>query len=99
MSIDERRQYPRLDVPILSRPAALRAPPQPARNVSRGGISVHLDEALAVGTRLEIELFLPGDDSLSVDVRVAWIRELAGDHARYEAGLRSEEHTSELQSP
>jgi len=46
------------------------------------------DDSLAVGRRLEIELFLPDGGSLTVDVRVAWIRKLEQDEfAQYEAGL------------
>ncbi len=87
MSTDDRRRFPRLDLPLLYRPARLLGPRKPARDLSRGGIKVYTDDALSVGTRLEIELFLPEGDSLALDVRVAWVRELAGGEARYEAGL------------
>ena len=101
MTDEERRQFPRLDVPILSRPAGWRGPRRPARNLSRGGISVYVDEPLAVGTRLEIELFLPGGDSVSVNVRVAWIRALNAGDARYDAGLEflamDDEHRERLE--
>jgi Tfp pilus assembly protein PilZ len=85
--VDERRRFPRLDVPVLYRPARLLAPHKPARDVSRGGIKVYTDEPFAVGTRLEIELFLRDGESLTLDVRVAWLRELAMPDAKYEAGL------------
>ncbi|MCC7035509.1 MAG: PilZ domain-containing protein [Acidobacteria bacterium] len=87
MSASERRRYSRLSLPMFYRPARLLAPRRAARDVSRGGIRAHTDDALVVGARLEIELFLPGRESLTVDVRVAWIRELPGGDARYEAGL------------
>ena len=86
MSVDDRRRFPRLNVPVLYRPARLLGPRKPAQDVSRGGIRVYTDEPLELGTRLEIELFLP-ELSLTVDVRVAWLRELVGQDARYEAGL------------
>ena len=88
MAADERRRFPRLDVPLCYRPARLFGPRKVARDVSRGGIKVYTDDAFEVGTRLEIELFLRDGDSLTLDVRVAWVRELATvADARYEAGL------------
>ena len=87
MSEDNRRRFPRLDVPLYYRSGGLFGPRQRARNVSRGGIRVETDDALRVGTRLEVELFLPGGDSFSIDVRVAWIRELASQDSAFEAGL------------
>ena len=87
MTPTERRRFPRVALPTLYRPAGLLGPRRPARDVSQGGIRVNTDEALSEGTRLEIEMFLPDGSSLTVDVRVAWIRELAGEDSRYEAGL------------
>lgn len=84
---DDRRRFPRLNVPIFYRPARLLGPRHAAQDMSRGGIRVYTDEELELGTRLEIELFLPEGDSLTVDVRVAWVRELRGQDARFEAGL------------
>jgi c-di-GMP-binding flagellar brake protein YcgR len=85
--MNERRRYARINLPMLYRPARLLAPRNVAHDISRGGIRACTDDALAVGTRLEIELFLPDGRSLSVDVRVAWIQELSEGDARYEAGL------------
>jgi Tfp pilus assembly protein PilZ len=87
MVTDDRRRFPRLNVPVFYRPARVLGPRQVAQDMSRGGIRVYTDDALAIGTRLEIELFLPEGDSLTVDVRVAWVRELTGQDARFEAGL------------
>jgi Tfp pilus assembly protein PilZ len=88
MAADDRRRFPRLNVPVLYRPARLLGSHKPARDVSRGGIKVFTDDELSLGTRLEIELFLPSGDSLTVDVRVAWLRPAsAADGARFEAGL------------
>ena len=87
MAVDDRRRFPRLNVPVYYRPARLLSPRQPAQDVSRGGIRVYTDDPLELGTRLEIELFLPDGESLTIDVRVAWIRELQQQSARYEAGL------------
>lgn len=86
--VDERRRFPRVKVPIYYRSARLFGPRKPAHDLSLGGIRIHTDDALVVGKRLEIELFLPDGGSVSVDVRVAWVKQLEqGDFAQYEAGL------------
>ena len=72
---------------MFYRPARLLGPRHLARDISRGGIRAFTDDALQVGTRLEIELFLPDERSLTVNVRVAWIREADGVEARYDTGL------------
>jgi c-di-GMP-binding flagellar brake protein YcgR len=87
MTADDRRRFPRLNVPVFYRPARLFGPRKVAQDVSRGGIRVYTDDALELGTRLELELFMAEGDSLTVDVRVAWVRELSGQDTRYEAGL------------
>lgn len=70
------------------RPARFFGPRKPAHDVSRGGIRIYTDDALSIGKRLEIELFLPDGGSLNCDVRVAWIRKLENDDfASFEAGL------------
>ena len=88
MAGDDRRRFPRVKVPIYYRSARLFGPRKPAHDLSVGGIRIFTDDALSVGKRLEIELFLPDGGSLSVDVRVAWVRPLGEDEfAQYEAGL------------
>jgi hypothetical protein len=88
MGADDRRRFPRLKVPVYYRPARLLGPRRPAQDMSLGGVRIFTDDALSVGKRLQIELFLPDGGSLSVDVRVAWVKSLASDDfAQYEAGL------------
>jgi len=87
MGADDRRRFPRLKVPVYYRAARLLGPRSPARDLSLGGVRILTDEVLNVGKRLEIELFLPDGGSLTVDVRVAWIRPLNDDFAQFEAGL------------
>jgi hypothetical protein len=87
MAVDDRRRFPRLNVPVYYRPARLLSPRKPAQDVSRGGIRVYTDDPLELGTRLEIELFLAEGESLTIDVRVAWVRELSHQDTRFEAGL------------
>jgi hypothetical protein len=85
---DERRRFPRLVVPVFYRSPRLFAPRKPARDLSMGGVRVFTDEAFSPGQRLEIELFLPGGRSFSVDVQVSWLRALPeGESAKFEAGL------------
>jgi c-di-GMP-binding flagellar brake protein YcgR len=83
----DRRRFPRLNLPMVYRRAGLLGPRQRARDISRGGMRVLTDDDLTIGMRLTIEIFLPTDESIRVDVRVAWIRELLGEDARFEAGL------------
>src|SRR5437868_6214655 len=86
---DERRRFPRVKVPIYYRSARLFGPRQPAHDLSVGGIRIFTDDSLTVGKRLEIELFLPDGGSLTVDVRVAWVKKLENDEfAQFEAGLQ-----------
>ena len=86
---DDRRRFPRVKVPIYYRSARLFGPRKPAHDLSVGGIRIFTDDSLSVGKRLEIELFLPDGGSLTVDVRVAWVRRLGEDEfAQYEAGLQ-----------
>ncbi len=89
MGEDERRRFPRVQVPVYYRSARLFGPRKPAHDVSRGGIRIFTDDALVIGKRLEIELFLPDGGSLTCDVRVAWVRKLKQDEfAAFEAGLQ-----------
>jgi c-di-GMP-binding flagellar brake protein YcgR len=87
MTMNDRRRFVRVSLPMFYRPARLRSPRHAARDVSRGGLRVLTDDPLAVGTTLEIELFLPDDTSVTVEVRVVWLQELSTDAARFEAGL------------
>lgn len=72
---------------MFYRAARLLGPRSPAQDLSLGGVRILTDDALSIGKRLEIELFLPDGGSLSVDVRVAWVRPLEDDFALFEAGL------------
>jgi hypothetical protein len=87
MEMDDKRRFPRLNLPMFYRFARNVEATRPAQNVSIGGIKVETDDDLAVDTRLELDLFLPDGEPLSVDVRVVWVRELHGQDSRYEAGL------------
>ncbi len=89
-SVDERRRYPRVTMPVYCRPARLRAGRQPQQllDIGLGGVRVYSDETLTLDERLEIELFFADNTSMSCTVKVVWVNLLADDSpARYEVGL------------
>lgn len=90
LSVDERRRYPRVTMPVYCRPARLRAghPPQQLLDIGLGGVRVYSDEQLVLDERLEIELFFADNTSMSFTVKVVWINVLSEDNpAHYEVGL------------
>jgi hypothetical protein len=59
------------------------------RDVSLGGMRVFSDEAIAVGSRLELDVMLPDDSVVRCWAAVVWADELAPDaNAKFEIGLR-----------
>ncbi len=83
----DRRHHPRLNAPILWRVTGLRHATTPV-DVSVGGIRMYSDDALEVGTRLELELLVPGEEKVEFIVRVVWIDALPeGAPARYDVGF------------
>jgi len=83
----ERRRHPRLNAPILWRVAGLRTARAPV-DLSLGGMRMYSDDALEVGTRLELELLVPGEEKIEFVVRVVWVDALpAGSPARYDVGF------------
>ncbi|MFN3531697.1 MAG: PilZ domain-containing protein [Candidatus Brocadia sp.] len=83
-----RRQYPRLNAPIYCRPARFTSPRAPLVNIGLGGIRVYSDKTFKVGERLEIELFLPDNSSITCNVKVVWMNQLGGSTAKYDVGLQ-----------
>jgi hypothetical protein len=85
----DRRAFPRLQAPLYSRPARLSfGAKRQVLDVSRSGARIYSDEFHAVGSQLELELFLAGGASLECNARVAWTAKLPpGSVARYEVGL------------
>ncbi len=85
---EDRRKYPRLNVPILYREASFFSRREPVINIGLGGIQVYSDEELKIGKRLELELFLPDKTSMVCTSRVVWQKLLPeGAVAKYEIGL------------
>jgi hypothetical protein len=86
---DERRKFPRLNAPIYCRPAKRRLPRRQVVDVGLGGMRVYSDEALKIGARFEVELFLPDSSSVTCLTEVVWIRALPeGSPAAYDVGLQ-----------
>lgn len=83
-----RRQYPRLNAPIYCRPARFTSPRTPLVNIGLGGIRVYSDKSFKVGERLEIELFLPDNSSITSNVKIVWTNQLDGSTAKYDVGLQ-----------
>jgi Tfp pilus assembly protein PilZ len=58
-------------------------------DISLGGIRVYTDDRHAVGDHLELELWLPDGQSLTLDTAVVWVDALEkAEPARFELGLR-----------
>ncbi len=85
---DERRRFPRLNAPVYFRPAHRRLPRRRVVDVGVGGMRVYSDESIAVGSRLEVELFLPDASSVTCLTEVVWVRPLDTEApARFDIGL------------
>jgi c-di-GMP-binding flagellar brake protein YcgR len=91
----ERRKYKRLNAPVFARPlggvGAGVGPPEKrsVQDISMGGVRVYTDDKHKKGHRLELELFLPTGDSLTLTAEVVWVDELkSGSPAKFEVGLR-----------
>jgi hypothetical protein len=87
----DRRRYHRVRAPILVRPAGplTRVAPREVGDISLGGLRAYSDEKQPVGTKLELELFLPAGASVNCLAQLVWIEPLAkGAPARFEMGLR-----------
>ena len=84
----DRRQYLRLNAPIYCRPARFTSNRTPLVNIGLGGVRVYTDKTLKVGERLETELFLPDNTSITCNVKVVCVNQLEGSTARYDVGLQ-----------
>lgn len=87
----ERRKFKRLHAPVLCRPAgaALVKGEREVQDISMGGVRVFTDDTHQVGERLELELFLPDGEAVTLDVEVMWVDPLPPDGvAKFEVGMR-----------
>lgn len=86
----ERRRYPRLQVPAYCRPVGpLVAKGGQPIDLGLGGVRVYSDDPMQPGRRLEVELRLPDESTLTLLTEVAWVQELPeGAAASYDVGLQ-----------
>lgn len=101
--MDERRRFVRLDTRIEASYSVLskgRAARVVTKNVSAGGICLFLEEEIAPGTRLQVDLTLPDRKKpVRFTAEVAWCEAYEmvapGEHRRsVEAGPRVFSHSS-----
>jgi c-di-GMP-binding flagellar brake protein YcgR len=84
----ERRRFPRVKAPVYCRPAGFLKPRHRIGNISLGGLRIYSDKFFKTDERMEIEIFLPDNQSIVEIVRVVWIKELpSGSEALYDVGL------------
>lgn len=87
-SFIEKRLFPRVKAPVFCRPAGFLKPRYRTGNISLGGVRIFTEAPIKEGRRLEIELFLPDNQTIVAIVRVVWLVELPpGSEARYDVGL------------
>jgi c-di-GMP-binding flagellar brake protein YcgR len=91
---NERRKYKRLNAPMYCRPLgrAIAGAQETARldvqDISLGGVRVYTDDRHSPGDRLELELWLPDGESVTLDTTVRWVDALENQSpARFEVGL------------
>ena len=94
---DERRKFRRLKAPVFYRPVGLsllrrlrgKEDRERAVDISLGGVRIYSDDELQVGSRLELDLFLPDDTTLATKAVVVWVHPMPeGSPARYDVGVR-----------
>jgi Tfp pilus assembly protein PilZ len=93
MSTPERRRFKRLNAPVLCRPlgGALvdEEGMRKVQDISLGGVCVYTDDPHKIGEHLELELFLPNGETVTLDTQICWIDKLPkGGPARFEVGLQ-----------
>ena len=94
---DDRRKFRRLKTPVFYRPVGLsllrrlrgKEDRERAVDISLGGVRIYSDDELQVGSRLELDLFLPDDTTLATKAVVVWVHPMPeGSPARYDVGVR-----------
>lgn len=89
---EDRRQYRRVHAPVTCRaagPQLRQAPALQPQDISLGGMRIYSSEEVRRGARLELELFLPGGQSVHSTVEVVWVERLPPRApARFDVGLR-----------
>jgi hypothetical protein len=84
-----RRQFPRVRAPLLYRSVSTSGSKHKISDISLGGVRIFSNERIRKGKRLEIELFLPQGQSLTITAQVAWVRPLPkGSASPFDMGLQ-----------
>lgn len=96
----ERRRFPRINRKIQVKYRVTGSGPLPVsgegetRNVSRGGVRIHLDERLPIGTVLELEMRFPFSPvPFAAKGLVVWVDDHTDAEGRFPAGVRFTEVT------
>lgn len=59
------------------------------QDISLGGVCVFTDDTHQIGEHLELELFLPSGETVTLDTQICWIDKLGpSDPAKFEIGLQ-----------
>ena len=100
MNEEDRRKYPRIKAPVFCRPSGFRFHARgETLDISLGGARVYSDDATPIGTPLELELILPGGDSVVCRAEIAWVEPLpAGAPAKFDVGLRFTELSADVRA-
>lgn len=86
---EDKRKFTRQPTSLSCQIDAQFSAVQSTVDISRGGSRIYSDERLPVGSTLQLKFFVPGNDSLNCEVKVAWLRETTTDSpAKYEVGLQ-----------
>lgn len=93
MTTAERRKFKRLHAPVLCRPLGATLVDEEGKrkvqDISLGGVCVYTDDRHVVGEHLELELFLPSGETLTLDTLIVWVDPLdANAPAKFEIGLQ-----------
>lgn len=85
---NERRRFPRLEVPVVFRQAKTEEKASPTLNLSSGGVRIYSNRYLKKGKQLEIELCFPSGNEVVASVRVVWTKVLPpNSDAAFDIGL------------
>lgn len=93
MNQPERRRFKRLHAPVLCRPLGATLVDDEGKrkvqDISLGGLCVYTDDNHKIGEHLELELFLPSGETVTLDTQICWIDKLGpSDPAKFEIGLQ-----------
>ena len=93
MNQPERRRFKRLHAPVLCRPLGATLVDDEGKrkvqDISLGGLCVYTDDNHKIGEHLELELFLPSGETVTLDTQICWIDKLeASAPAKFEIGLQ-----------